>query len=387
MNSRERFLSTMAFEPADRIPLWEWDYWAETLRLWRRQGAPLKAADAVEAEGAFTYPWSWSLLDELPLLADSDPGFVLDPPILRIPLNSFICPLFEYKVIEEHEDTVVAQDPRGHIRRDKKGRASISNIVKPLVSSREDWERVKAERLALDVQGRLPPDWPMIREQLKKRKAPLAIGGHSAMFGFFHTARYLMGVEALCVGFYDQPDLVRDIMIHLADLYVFLFDHVLSQIPADLAFATEDMGFKTGPFISPQTFREFMLPCYQRVANLLRDHGVDILFVDSDGNNWPLIPLFLEAGVTGFAPLEVAADMDVVRLRRDFPGLQLLGGIDKQLVAAGPAAIDRELMSKVPAVLETGGYIPTIDHSVPPDVSWENFVYYRRRLADIAGGE
>ena len=42
MNTRERFLSTMAFEPADRSLLWEWDYWGETLRAWREEGAPLR---------------------------------------------------------------------------------------------------------------------------------------------------------------------------------------------------------------------------------------------------------------------------------------------------------------------------------------------------------
>jgi uroporphyrinogen decarboxylase len=112
------------------------------------------------------------------------------------------------------------------------------------------------------------------------------------------------------------------------------------------------------------------------------------MIVDSDGNNWDLIPLFVEGGVTGMGPMEVAADMDVVEVRRAFPELQIIGGIDKRKLATGKAGIDQELAAKVPGVLCAGGYIPCCDHSVPPDVSWEDFCYYRERLAVLveAGG-
>ena len=64
----------------------------------------------------------------------------------------------------------------------------------------------------------------------------------------------------------------------------------------------------------------------------------------------------------------------------------MVGGIDKRRLAAGRTAIDEELESKVPGVLASGGYIPCIDHGVPPDVSWENFQYYRKRLTGLVDG-
>ena len=36
----------------------------------------------------------------------------------------------------------------------------------------------------------------------------------------------------------------------------------------------------------------------------------------------------------------------------------------------------------MPSLLPTGGYIPTVDHLVPPDVSWANFSYYRQQLSE-----
>jgi len=56
-----------------------------------------------------------------------------------------------------------------------------------------------------------------------------------------------------------------------------------------------------------------------------------------------------------------------------------MGGVPKAEIARGPARIDR-ILEPVAAVLKTGGYIPFGDHFIPPDVSWENFRYYRLQL-------
>jgi uroporphyrinogen decarboxylase len=378
----------MAFEHVDRPPLWEWDYWPDALKDWKAAGAPLQ--DRVETvnlstdeEGAFD-PHSNTMLSEPPFIESESLGFHIDPGARRVPLNSFIYPLFKYTVLEERGDTIIAQDERGHIREDKKGRASISNIIKPLVSNREDWEKVKAERLALNLEGRLPENWPALREELKNRDFVLALGGHSGLCGIYHPTRYLMGAEQLMYNLHDDPELVRDVMNHLSALQIYLFDKILNEIDVDLCFGCEDLAFKTSSFISPAMFREFMMPLYKKLTGMLRDHGVKNIIVDSDGQIMKLIPLFLEGGVTGMGPMEVAAGMDVVEVRKAFPRLQILGGIDKREMAAGKTAIDKELEYKVsPQMMEAGGYIPCCDHAVPPDVSWENFRYYRKRLVEL----
>jgi hypothetical protein len=388
MNARERFLATMAFEPVDRPTLWEWDYWPDTLRRWQAAGAPLREDRSetvnlsTDEEGAFD-PFSTTLLSDVPFAKDASLDFELDPGARRVPLNSFIHPLFKYRVLEERGDVIISQDERGHIRQDKKGRVSIANIIKPLVATRDDWERVKAERLQLKLEGRLPADWPRLREEFKRRDFALAIGGHSGLCGIYHPTRYLMGPEHLLYALHDQPDLVRDIMTHLADLQIYLFDKVLSEIDVDFCFACEDLAFKTSSFISPAMFRELLLPCYRRLTGMLRDHGVKIMVVDSDGSIWKLIPLFMEGGVTGMGPMEVAAGMDVVEVRKAFPRLQILGGIDKRVLASDRDSIDQELSRKIPPLVRGGGYIPCCDHSVPPDVPWENYSHYRKRVTEL----
>jgi len=123
-----------------------------------------------------------------------------------------------------------------------------------------------------------------------------------------------------------------------------------------------------------------MLPAYKRFSAFLREMRVKHIIVDTDGNCWNLIPLFLEGGITGLYPMEVAAGMDVVEVRKRYANLQIMGGIDKRMLARGKKEIDEELEGKIPFMLKRGGYIPHVDHHVPPDVSLENFVYYRNRL-------
>jgi uroporphyrinogen decarboxylase len=142
----------------------------------------------------------------------------------------------------------------------------------------------------------------------------------------------------------------------------------------------EDMSFKNGPLMSPAMFEEFIVPAYQRITGFLHAHGIDVICVDTDGDCTKLIPGFIQAGVTGLYPFEVQAGMDVVQIRKQYPQLIILGGLDKIKVARGKRAIDAELEAKLPAMLSQGGYIPFCDHLVQPEVSWDNFRYYRERI-------
>ena len=37
-------------------------------------------------------------------------------------------------------------------------------------------------------------------------------------------------------------------------------------------------------------------------------------------------------------------------------------------------------------MIEEGGFIPTVDHTVPPDVSWDNFRYYMDAKMELLSG-
>ena len=131
-----------------------------------------------------------------------------------------------------------------------------------------------------------------------------------------------------------------------------------------------------------------MLPRYKKINDLLHSYGVDVIYVDSDGNLNELIPLWLEVGINYVWPLEVAAHNDAVALRKKYgKDLIMSGNIDKRALIKGKEAIREEVMSKVPFLLEQGGYFPRLDHVVPTDVTFENFCYYINLMREVAGLE
>jgi len=174
----------------------------------------------------------------------------------------------------------------------------------------------------------------------------------------------------------------------LTDFIIDTIRRAVEEIPdLDYAIFWEDMAYRGGSLISPAHFKKFMVPRYRRITELVRSHGIDVIMVDCDGNHDELIPLWLEGGLNGVYPLEVQAGEDPVRLRKEYgKDLLMVGGIDKMVLDKNKKEIDRELERKVPSLIESGGWIPSIDHCVPANVPFESYMYYLGRLRQITEG-
>lgn len=61
------------------------------------------------------------------------------------------------------------------------------------------------------------------------------------------------------------------------------------------------------------------------------------------------------------------------------------GGIDKRAIAAGGETMQKEVLRVVQPLLRDGGFIPSCDHGVPPDISLRNFMEYTELLAKVTG--
>jgi len=380
MTSREKFLATMHFDKSTPPPLYEFGYWAGTIRRWYKEGLPMVEGVPEDVPSGKGVGGSFPLKDID--CKDIERVISLDKPVHRIPIKCWIFPEFDVKVVEKLKDgTRIVTDEMGIKKRISKEDDSIPEYYDWPVKDRESWERLKFERLNPKTPGRYPENLDSIIKNYKDRDFPITMEGFPV--GFFGSLRYLMGEVKLFVSYYDQPELIKDIINYLTDFWIELYSPVLSKITPDCFHLWEDMCYKSGPLISPEIFKEFMLPAYKKFTSFLKDSGVDIIVVDTDGNCWKLIPLFIEGGVTCIYPMEVAAGMDIVEVRKKFPKLQITGGIDKRVLAKDKSSIDRELEGKIPYMLKHGGYIPHIDHNIPPDVPFENFIYYRKRLEEL----
>ncbi|MCX7805689.1 MAG: hypothetical protein N3A38_10940 [Planctomycetota bacterium] len=354
MNARERFLNTMHFKGTDRCPWWEMWYWGDTLQRWYGEGLP-RDVHLIEYFGVDRRE--------------------------SIGINQGLVPGFEEKTIEETDEYRVFVRSDGVKCKQFKtgGVRTMPHWIEFPVKDRASWNEFR-KRLDPHSPVRYPLWWEEKKMIWANRDYPLSIGGGS-LYGW---PRNWIGMENLAVMFYDDPMLVHDIMEYLTEFIIATVQKAVQEVRIDYVLMWEDMSFKSGPLISPKLVREFMLPRYKRIVNVFRSAGIDAIFVDSDGNVDELIPIWLEAGINGTYPLEIAAGTDIVALRKKYGrDLLMIGGIDKRAMAAGPEAIRRELLSKLPFMAKQGGYIPWCDHLVPPDVSFRNYMYYLNLMKDI----
>ena len=385
LTARERYYAVTHFEPGVRTLLWEVAYWVAAVERWYREGLPrspwspppgLRPGDPIYGGGVAPIgPPAIRYRDlDIHNLLGFDIGY------MQIPLNWRFCPPMEEMVLEEDDETRLIRSGDGITLRERRDGNSVPQFVGWPVDDRPSWEQLKEERFRLDqVDDRFPKDWSQLIATYRERDFPF---GPRMDGGFFSTPRELLGVENQLVMYYDDPELMKDIASHLTELWLAMLEKVVAEIDLDYVSIWEDMCFKNGPLISPRMFEEFCTPHYRRITSFLKAHSVDVIWVDTDGDLRLLIPKFIEAGVTGSWPLEAQAGVNVAEVRKKYPRFLLMGGMNKLELAKGKEAIDAELESKLPYVLSTGGYIPTCDHMVPPDVSWEDFCYYRERVRD-----
>ena len=372
--SRQRFLDTLKFKPVRR-PWVRWGafLWDETVERWKQEG------------------WDGTPLDDY---------FDLDR-LVRVDPWYGPVPEFKHEVRSEDSETVTYVNHEGIVMREFKQHHDMSmpQFVKFPVETEAEFERFAAERLALNAAQRLSPEWKKVvasgrvqaavgrgelseADQVAAQQKPTAQEEWPRKCwadrwgGFFGSLRNMLGVENLCMAFYDQPTLIERMMEERADRIIEITGEVLKLTRFDVFWFWEDMAYKGGPLVGPDLFRKFAFRHYRRVCDWLHNQGIEHIGLDSDGNITSLIPLWLDAGLDHLWPFEVQAGMDVVQVRKQYgQRLAMMGGLDKRVLRVGGEVMRQEVDRLMPLV-EDGGYIPEMDHSVPPDVSWKNFCDY-----------
>ena len=355
MTDRERLIALVEGRPVDRGIFAGEGPLEETTERWKSEGMPEDYDFGYDSGGQ-----AWLAFN---------PGY---------------CPGWTAEVIEDEGETELIRDGDGVVKRRWKGaRAGMPQFVSAPVRDRASWEEVKP-RLDPGNPDRYGPGWAACLENLKKTES---MTGFSAGYlgGSFGYLRHMCG-DNIYYLFYDEPDLVREMIEYQAYRMCRMMQDLFDQgVRFDEFFIWEDMCYKTGPLIGPDMFREWMMDLYVRMIEKAKACGAKIINLDSDGNVSELLPLWVEAGVNMCHPFEVAAGMDVVAVKREYGDrLVVRGGIDKRELAKDRAAIDRE-MARVQEAYDMGGYIPTVDHAVPPDVSWDNFQYYLEKKREMVG--
>lgn len=324
MTVRERFNAVMNFQPFDRLPIIEWaGWWDKTLDRWHNESLPV------------TYSGS---------------------------------EVFTYLGMDTHY-----QDWFNPIQSNfSQSKDSTGIIIKDM----EDYERLKESLYpcpAID-HGK----WEKWTEKQKKGEIVIWF----TLEGFFWFPRRLLGVEGHLYAFFDKPEIIHRINEDLSDYHLKIIDEICAAYTPDFMTFAEDMSYNKGPMISKNLFDNFMKPYYNKVIPRLKEHDIKVV-IDSDGDISEPAYWFEETGIDGILPLERQAGTDIKKLRKEHPRQLYIGAFDKMVMDQGEEAVRAEFERLLP-VAKQGGFIISVDHQTPPQVSLEQYKQYLRLFREYA---
>ncbi len=339
MDSRERVLTALGHREPDRVPIHD-SPWAATIERWHGEGLPKDVSPAEH----FGYEF-------VSVGADTSPRFPSD-------------------VIEETEQFILTRTSTGGINRNFKDHATTPELVDRPVKTRQDWERIKP-RLE-PAEDRI--DWDGVRRTYEEARSRGQFVTYTGGYGFDILQGYMRNVMLL-MAMAEDPEWVHEMSMTIAHLVLESGRMLLDGgIDFDAFYSYNDMGYRNALLFSPRAYDLTQREADEMVYSFMHSRGKPII-LHSCGRVSELIPTLIEVGLDCLQPLEVKAGMDVRELKRRYGGeLAFMGGIDVRAMAdPDPSVIEEEIAGKFEVAMKGGGYIYHSDHSVPKNVSFEQY--------------
>lgn len=150
-----------------------------------------------------------------------------------------------------------------------------------------------------------------------------------------------------------------------------------AELGADIIGLGGDLASDKGPMISPMHYHEFIMPQIRKQADVLHELGV---FVNntSDGDLWSILDDFLiNTHVDGFGEIDVAAGMDLARLKREYGDrICFVGNLDIRwtFTSGTPEDCRKAMIKCIKDGWGNGGHIICTSNIVHKDVKPENYL-------------
>lgn len=201
------------------------------------------------------------------------------------------------------------------------------------IQTRDDFNKYPFDDLARRFWERYTPHFEAIR-----RNTPSGMKAYGGIgYGIFESLQDLVGYEQLCMQQYIDPDLFRDLVKRVGDLYVELWTELIKRYDDLFVFYRmgDDLGFRTSTLLEPETIRNFILPQYKRVIDVAHSTSKKFL-LHSCGNIFSVMEDIISLGIDAkhsnedeIAPFEKWIDLYNDRIG-------LFGGIDLNTLIQKP---------------------------------------------------
>lgn len=233
-------------------------------------------------------------------------------------------------------------------------------------------------RSEADLERFVPPD-PYAEEMVAdvrevarrfKGKRFIAYLGRSD----FMSAADVRGLPNLLMDFVDNPRLAHGVLKLINDYYCTVNRRAI-EAGADAVVLADDWAFKTGPFMSPTHFREFVLPYFRRCIRICKEAGGYVI-KHSDGNLWPVMDMIIDSGIDAINPIQPDAGMDLGEVKRRYGHRVCVAGninCGYTLSEAPVEQVVREVKEAIRKAGSGGGYIMMSSNSLHSSVRPENY--------------
>lgn len=195
----------------------------------------------------------------------------------------------------------------------------------------------------------------------------------------FERAHAMQGLEAFLLNMAIYPDFARALLERIAAHCKQLMGHFLEELGnnVDIIKIGDDLGTEKSLMISPQMYREILKPIHADFIAFIKARTKAKVFFHSDGDVTPLIEDFIEMGVDILNPIQTSAGSmsDLSSLKKRFgDNIVFCGGIDTQrILPHGSVEEVRQEVRRVMQILGPGGgcMIGAV-HTIMNDVPAEN---------------
>jgi len=372
MNNRQRALAILNYQPYDQMPVVHFGFWEETLAKWAQEGHITQEEARLWGDG-----------NEADLSITKKLGFDFNW-YSCFHWESMLLPGFEPHLVREHPDgSREWMNADGVVILQKNDATAIPSEIEHLLKDRRSWQEHYLPRMQWSPER---VDWEALKRLPPKEQRDHPIGLHCG--SLWGRIRDIIGLVGLSYLMADAPSLVDEILEATGELCYQGAKAILEQYNGfDFAHFWEDICYRAGPLVSPAFFYRKVGPYYRRITELVNAHGIHIVSLDCDGQIDKLIPTWFENGVNTMFPIEVGVWKASIAPWRERFGKELrgVGGASKVVLAHDHAAIDAEV-ERLRRLADLGGFIPCLDHRIPPDAKWENVQYYADRMREAFRG-
>ena len=185
-------------------------------------------------------------------------------------------------------------------------------------------------------------------------------------YGVFELLHSFMGFEDTLVNFLLEPEAMGELCAFLGEFRLHYAELLVEHLRPDAVISYDDWGTKDSLFMSPQVWRTFLKPQYQRLYSYFHSQGVVVIH-HADSYLEPIAGEMPEIGVDVWQG--VLPQNDIPRLQRALEGrMALMGGIDAAVVDrvdATEAEIRAEVRRACSEYGPGGHYIPSLTYAGP----------------------